>query len=45
MDDIAVKMPKESPEWLHIVATKGLDECMRRKAFLGDESSKDHTEE
>jgi hypothetical protein len=35
IDDIAVKMPTESPEWIHLVSTKGIEECMRRKAFLG----------
>jgi hypothetical protein len=31
-------MPPESPEWKHIVQTKGIEECVRRKAFLGKDS-------
>lgn len=35
LDDIAVKMGPESPEWKHIIKEKGSEECMRRKVFLG----------
>ena len=35
MDDIAVKTGPGSAEWEHLVKEKGLEECNRRKAFLG----------
>ncbi len=37
LDDIAVRMHADSPEWLHLVSSKGIEECKRRKAFLGED--------
>lgn len=35
LEDLALKKPEESPEFQVLVATKGWDEIMIRREFLG----------
>jgi len=35
IDDLFIKSSEESPEYQHLLKSKGLEEMIRRKKFLG----------